>query len=80
MHQLGEPRIDVVVGKALAEIDGPELRRTPRHHGEDRGADARQLAVQSHGTEGRRAAAMPGPGGYLCAAISSKLSATQSAM
>jgi len=37
-RELGEPRIDVVVGKALTEIEGAELAaRGAKHHREDGG-------------------------------------------
>src|SRR6185437_10731847 len=42
-----EGRIDVVVRKALAEVERAELARTTRHHGEDRGADLGQLAAHA---------------------------------
>src|SRR2546430_4601724 len=43
-HELGEAWIDVVVGKALTEVERVELTRTPRHDREDRRAHLRQLA------------------------------------
>jgi hypothetical protein len=51
--QLRDARIDGVVRKALAEIDGAELARTPRHDGEDRRTDVGQLAA--HGLQRTRA-------------------------
>jgi hypothetical protein len=48
VHQLGELHVDRVIGKALAEVDGAELGRAPRHHGEDRRADVGQLAARIH--------------------------------
>ena len=59
-HQLGEPRIDVVIGKALAEIERVELAGAARHDGEDRRADVGQLA-RHRARPARSAASRPPP-------------------
>src|SRR5690606_32686160 len=43
-HQTGEQGIHRIVRKALAEVHRTEFRRAARNHGEDGGADVRQLA------------------------------------
>ncbi len=42
-----QSRIDGVVGKALPHVDRAQFGGAARHHGEDRGADVRQFALES---------------------------------
>src|ERR1041385_9096296 len=42
----GETRIYVVVGKALADVHRALFGRTPRHNGEDRGANVGKFALE----------------------------------
>jgi hypothetical protein len=59
-HRLRE-RVDqrrghVEIGEALAQVDGLVLERELRHHGEDGGADLRQLRRREHGGGSREGA------------------------
>src|SRR5690606_38365089 len=47
--QLRQPRIDFVIGKALADVDGAQLAGATRHHREDGRTDIGELAAEVWG-------------------------------